>query len=239
MSDASKIYPADDGRPHTAAVHAASVVIVRDGGDGLEVLMVKRPPGGNFGGYWVFPGGKVDKDDADPADTDEMARFRRAAAREAHEECQLVVTTDDIATISYWEPPPRADVRFGTWFFLAEHPGTEIVIDGDEIVAYEWVRPADGHQRRDEGDFDLAPPTWVTLETLRSFDRVADALAAFRALTSPFDYRTRLGHVDDEGDKTMVAMWTGDAGYEPKDPEQAGPRHRLVMGQRYRFERTI
>lgn len=234
MVSPESLFPADDGRPHTAAIHAASVVIVRDGAEGLEVLMVKRPPGGNFGGFWVFPGGKVDKDDHDPADTDEMARFRRAAAREAFEECQLVVSPDTIATISYWEPPPRADVRFGTWFFLAEHPGTDIVVDGDEIVAFEWLRPREGQARRDEGDFHLAPPTWTTLETLSSFQTAADAVASFASLESPPEYRTRIGKVD--GD--LVAMWVGDAGYESIDPLTPGPRHRLVMGNPHRFERT-
>ncbi|MDI2099569.1 NUDIX domain-containing protein [Ruicaihuangia caeni] len=42
---------------------AATVVLLRDGVHGLEVLMIERPHRGWFAGAWVFPGGKVDPDD--------------------------------------------------------------------------------------------------------------------------------------------------------------------------------
>jgi 8-oxo-dGTP pyrophosphatase MutT (NUDIX family) len=44
---------------------AASAILVRDGSDGLEVLLVQRNPEQRFmGGAWVFPGGAVHDDDA-------------------------------------------------------------------------------------------------------------------------------------------------------------------------------
>ena len=40
---------------------AASVIVLRGGGDGLEVLLLRRNPAARFmGGAWVFPGGAVD-----------------------------------------------------------------------------------------------------------------------------------------------------------------------------------
>jgi hypothetical protein len=34
-------------------------------------------------------------------------------------------------------------------------------------------------------------------------------------------------------------MWHGDAGYEPSDPDQAGPRHRLwMLEDGWRVERS-
>ncbi|MGH9133583.1 MAG: NUDIX hydrolase [Ilumatobacteraceae bacterium] len=50
---------------------AATVMLVRDGGDGLEVFMLRRALGASFaGGVYVFPGGRVDAadqmDDLDP-----------------------------------------------------------------------------------------------------------------------------------------------------------------------------
>lgn len=45
---------------------AASLVLVRDGRDGLEVLLVQRGEAGDFPGLHVFPGGLVDAADADP-----------------------------------------------------------------------------------------------------------------------------------------------------------------------------
>ena len=44
---------------------AATVVLLRDGSDGVEVLMTRRSGGAGFmAGATVFPGGKVDTDDA-------------------------------------------------------------------------------------------------------------------------------------------------------------------------------
>ena len=51
------------GAPRTAA----TVVLLRDATDGMEVFMVKRHGLSDaFGGAYVFPGGKVDRADADP-----------------------------------------------------------------------------------------------------------------------------------------------------------------------------
>jgi 8-oxo-dGTP pyrophosphatase MutT (NUDIX family) len=47
---------------------AATVVLLRDGRDGLEAYLQRRPMGMGFaGGLWVFPGGRVDEADRDPA----------------------------------------------------------------------------------------------------------------------------------------------------------------------------
>ncbi len=43
---------------------AATVMLVRDGADGLEVFMLRRALGASFaGGVYVFPGGRVDAAD--------------------------------------------------------------------------------------------------------------------------------------------------------------------------------
>ena len=45
---------------------AATVMLLRDGRDGLEVCMLQRNLNSDFvGGAYVFPGGGVDPDDAD------------------------------------------------------------------------------------------------------------------------------------------------------------------------------
>ena len=47
---------------------AATVVLLRDGRDGPEAYLQRRPAGMGFaGGLWVFPGGRVDEADRDPA----------------------------------------------------------------------------------------------------------------------------------------------------------------------------
>jgi 8-oxo-dGTP pyrophosphatase MutT (NUDIX family) len=51
-----------------AARAAATVILLRDGRDGLEAYLQRRPRGMGFaGGLWVFPGGRVDEADRDPA----------------------------------------------------------------------------------------------------------------------------------------------------------------------------
>ena len=65
--DADERRRAQTARGH-AARPAATVVILRDGPDGLEVFMVVRHHEIDFAsGALVFPGGKVEPQDADPA----------------------------------------------------------------------------------------------------------------------------------------------------------------------------
>ena len=46
---------------------SASVLLLRDGASGLEVLLLRRHPGTEvLGGVYVFPGGKLDAADCDP-----------------------------------------------------------------------------------------------------------------------------------------------------------------------------
>ncbi|MDO9015925.1 MAG: hypothetical protein Q8S73_34855 [Deltaproteobacteria bacterium] len=56
-----------DGTP-TAPRDAATVLVVRDSVDGPEVFFVKRSAAMRFmGGAYVFPGGRLDDEDGDPA----------------------------------------------------------------------------------------------------------------------------------------------------------------------------
>jgi 8-oxo-dGTP pyrophosphatase MutT (NUDIX family) len=54
-------------RPVAPTRPAATVVLLREGRDGLEVLLLQRARTSGFvPGAWVFPGGRVDPSDADP-----------------------------------------------------------------------------------------------------------------------------------------------------------------------------
>ena len=69
---------------------AASVVMLRDGGDGLEVLLMRRhADSAVLGGAYVFPGGKVDAADGG---ADVLARLDRAPA-----ELQPLLNEPDLA----------------------------------------------------------------------------------------------------------------------------------------------
>src|SRR6476661_361944 len=81
---------------------AATIILLRGGGDGLELLLVKRTPKARFmGGVWVFPGGAVD---AGEGDGDEA--HRRAAVRELDEEAAVSgVRAEDLVKFSQWITP--------------------------------------------------------------------------------------------------------------------------------------
>ena len=79
---------------------AATVVLTRDGEDGLEVLLMHRHRRSGFvPGAWVFPGGRVDAADGDPAlldrcrgvEPDPAPSFWMAALREAFEETGVLL----------------------------------------------------------------------------------------------------------------------------------------------------
>jgi 8-oxo-dGTP pyrophosphatase MutT (NUDIX family) len=210
--------------PMDDAVPAATVVLLRDGDDGLEVLMLRRASTIAFGGMWVFPGGRIDPGDLDE-DGGELAAAGRAAVREAFEEAAVVVDPATLVPSAHWMPPPGAPRRFATWFFLAPAPpGAEVAVDDGEIREHAWLRPADALARRDAGTVELAPPTWVTLWRLAEVGDVATALAGARA-RQPERFETHIA----AGSAGPVAVWHGDAAYPDGDLDRPGPRHRLSM----------
>ena len=216
------------------AVPAATVILLRDTEEGLATLMLRRNSKLAFaGGMWVFPGGRVDPEDRLGSDQHEVTVARRAAAREAREESGLEVEPESMLTFSHWTPPPISPKRFSTWFFAAATDAEAVTIDDGEIKAHAWMRPADALHRRDAGEIELAPPTWVTLHELSAWSDVRTALRAIGART-PERFTTRIAR----GDERIMALWHGDAGYGDGDVDRAGPRHRLCMGPSpWRYER--
>lgn len=208
------------------AVPAATVLLLRDAPDGLEVLMLRRDSKLAFaGGMWVFPGGRVDPEDYPPDAPDDVeAAVRVAAVREAEEEAGLRPDIDGLVPFAHWTPPAVAIKRYATWFFVAEAPAGRVTIDDGEIRDHVWTRPADVMARRDAGEVELAPPTWVSLHRLAGSATVDAALEEARSTELEY-FTTAIGK---DGD-SLVALWHGDAGYESGDASAPGPRHRLVM----------
>lgn len=216
------------------AIPAATVILLRDADAGLETLMLHRTSTVAFGGMWVFPGGRVEESDRHGDDEDDEAGARRAAAREAVEECALPVSPEDLVAFSHWTPPMSTPRRYATWFFVARASEGEVLVDGGEIRDHAWLAPREVLARRQRGEVDLAPPTYVTLADLAAHDDVDGALAGAAARQPVPRYATRWGVVGDGA----VALWEGDAGYATNDPDAAGPRHRLwMLPDGWRFER--
>ena len=63
---------------------------------------------------------------------------------ETQEEAGVQITAEQLCSLSHWTTPEGAKRRYSTWFFLAVLAADqEVRVDGGEISAYRWVRPAD------------------------------------------------------------------------------------------------
>jgi len=206
---------------------AATVVLVRDGETGLEVLLTRRSSKLAFhGGAWVFPGGRIDPDDYAGAPEDVFAAARRAAAREAKEEAGLDVHAESLIHFSNWTTPEISPKRFATWFFVGEAAGGEAVADGTETDRLHWFRPEAAFAARDSGDIELAPPQYVTLLWLRDHTTVAEALRAAEE-GEAIDYTPRFHFIEGGG---AVCVYREDIAYDDRGRlDAAGPRHRLYL----------
>jgi 8-oxo-dGTP pyrophosphatase MutT (NUDIX family) len=216
----------------TEPAPAATVVLLRDASDAIEVLLLRRNSQLAFhGGAWVFPGGRIDAEDSG-ADGEEGAA-RRAASREAREEAGLVVDPAALVQIAHWTTPEGLPKRFATWFFLCAADATQVRVDGGEIHAHAWLSPQAALEARRAGEIELPPPTFVTLSTLLGRRSVADAVAAARA-KAPLAYLPRVVRVEGGA----CSLYPADAGWEQRDPTCAGPRNRLWMLESgWRYER--
>jgi 8-oxo-dGTP pyrophosphatase MutT (NUDIX family) len=164
MKDAAPIEP----RP------ASTVLLLRDAPGAIEVLMVTRNVASDFAsGALVFPGGRVDSSDADPAvlarcrmvpglDARAMA-FRVAAVRETYEEAHTLLAYPrgadrplSAAELAAFEAD--AGRRIGRPVdFAALVDSGEIELATDLLVPFaHWVTPA-GPPKRFDTHFFLAP----------------------------------------------------------------------------------
>jgi 8-oxo-dGTP pyrophosphatase MutT (NUDIX family) len=162
--------------PPTPPRQAATVILLRGGGEQLEVLLVRRTPQARFmGGVWVFPGGAVD---AHEGDGDEAHRV--AAIRELREEAAISLDEPGaLVKFSRWITPAEVRIRFDTHFFLAVLPdGQEPRIDGEECVDLGWFSPSGALDAYRDGEIALVFPTIKHLEQLSEFSSV-EALMAY------------------------------------------------------------
>jgi 8-oxo-dGTP pyrophosphatase MutT (NUDIX family) len=214
---------------------SATVVLLRDGAEGLELLLLQRAAKDGKPGPWVFPGGKVEPDDVESGEPGSQESALRAAVRETREEASLALEPGRLVAISRWITPELAPQRFDTWFFAgvvdAAH---EVVVCGSEMVAHRWVTPAAALAAQVTGELALAPPTFVTVSWLAKHQSAADAVRALAG--APFI--TFRPHIH-RGADGVVMLYPGDAGYESNDPTAPGPRHRIVgLPGGWRYERS-
>jgi len=186
---------------------AATVILLRGGADGLEVLLVKRNPASKFmGGAWVFPGGAVDRNDGEG-----QPALRAAALRELGEEAGI--HQDDPNTLipfSRWITPAAVKIRFDTWFYLTPLPdGATPEIDGSEIVDARWYEPRQALAAAGRGELLLVFPTIKHLEQISPFES-AQALMKYAQGREVLPVQPR---VVMQGETARILL-PGEPGYE-------------------------
>jgi 8-oxo-dGTP pyrophosphatase MutT (NUDIX family) len=160
----------------TTARPAATIMLLRDGTDGIEVFMVVRHHAIDFAaGALVFPGGRVEESDhelaagdcpnPDGLDTETLA-FRVAAIRETFEESGVLLARPfgsdsliDAATLGRLEDQHRAALNAGSIGFDAVL-GSEGLRPAPDLLVHfaHWITPAHQPKRYDTHFFLAEAP---------------------------------------------------------------------------------
>jgi 8-oxo-dGTP pyrophosphatase MutT (NUDIX family) len=173
---------------------AATVVLLRDGGAGIEVWLLTRVRQMAFAaGMSVFPGGRVDEDDADlpwvgPAPAQLAARFGcderlarslvGAAVRETFEETGVLLTVPAASLAAARADVEAGRVPFGT--LLREHG---LAVDAEAVRPWaRWITPAGEVRRYDTRFFVAALPPHAYAADLTSESSVATWVSVHEAL---------------------------------------------------------
>ena len=165
---------------------AATVMLLRDGDDGIEVCLMQRNLNSDFvGGAYVFPGGAVDPDDGDPATAavctgrDDVTASRLldlpsgglafwiAVIREAFEEAGILLArTADGQALTFADPTVaarfevhRSDVDAGRRRMADIAREEHLLLDVGALHYFSrWITPLGSHRRYDTRFFVAAFP---------------------------------------------------------------------------------
>lgn len=171
-------------KPIATPVPAATVMLVRDGAEGMEVFMIVRHEKSDVhAGALVFPGGRVDPEDYDLAkdprvlpplpDTDgRMAALRVAAIRETFEECGVMLARAQgesalvgATRLGEIEARHRGPMMKGERSFGAILEAEKLVLAADAMTYFaNWITPERRPKRFDTHFFVAsAPPDQIAL----------------------------------------------------------------------------
>jgi 8-oxo-dGTP pyrophosphatase MutT (NUDIX family) len=193
---------------------AASLIGVRDGSDGPEVLVIERTLDHRFlPGYIAFPGGAVDPADSPLAerwfgDADEASRA--AAVRELVEEVGLAVTRETVVgvdrdhplerihdapppvarlpEVARWIAPERVPVRFDARYFAARMDGAaDPRPDGVEAANAWWASPRSLMEAWGSGELLFYWPTHFTMRALANCRNTEELLGLRISTREPDD----------------------------------------------------
>jgi 8-oxo-dGTP pyrophosphatase MutT (NUDIX family) len=187
-SDGSGQFRDGENRPPRVIPRdAASVILVRNEGESVEALLLRKHADLAFaGGTWVFPGGKVEAaDGSDDArllcgghgtvsvprsgSRSDMLPFVAAACRETFEECGVLIARHADGTSCR---PEIADALQRFRAEIADSPDTfvrllnahDLVVDSDRFVFWaHWITPAAATKRFDTRFFITEMPDGQTV----------------------------------------------------------------------------
>lgn len=193
----------------SAPVASATVIMVREGADGPEVFLLQRHGLSDvLGGAYVFPGGKVDKEDAagigeldlgleemhralgEPElSLEEAGALYAGALRELQEEAGVTLSASALVPWSRWITPIVGGVvrkRFDARFFIALADAShDARHDGYETIESGWHRPRDALEQYWLREIELAPPQIMTLQHIARFPTGRQAVDAARSRKPP------------------------------------------------------
>lgn len=191
--------PADS--PETVPIRpAATIMLLRDGADGLEVFMQQRNHGSEFvAGLHVFPGGAVDPEDGesdiyercvgrDDVDASERTgessgglAFWVAAIRETFEEAGLLLALKGGSPLHFDDPTVaarfdehRTEVDQGRRTLLSVCRSEELMLDVSRMHYHSrWITPL-GPKRRYDTRFFVAPMPTGQIASKDNREAIAD-----------------------------------------------------------------
>ena len=161
---------------------ASTIVLMRDGGEGPEALLMRRHRSSGFvPGAWVFPGGRVDAADSGPAlyeridglssEVSPDSPFWSAALRELFEETGVLLARDadgewsSDATDDRRLAACRAALMEGTSTLLDVLEELDLTLVTEDVVHIaHWVTPVVEPRRYDTHFFAAALPPGRTVK---------------------------------------------------------------------------
>lgn len=206
---------------------AATVVVIRESQNELEVLLLRRNAALAFApDTWVFPGGKVEESELTLSDGDLDKANRLAAVRECEEETGLTLKAHKLIPISHWTTPNLRPKRFATQFFVSLlADACPVQIDDSEIVEYRWLAPAKALDLHEAGELIIMPPTVVTLTELSQSSSYAEIEAYYAARPQKIYEPKVMLNSRTEG----TFLYQGDSGYNDGNTERGEKLNRCEM----------